>query len=122
MRTLVTGASGFIGKLLVERLTKSGNMVYGLSRHPPPPGRNFIPLEGDVTEPNLGLSGDSIPEDIGSVYHLAAIHRLGKDKDGSIWHTNVTGTGNLIGFCLEHKIPHLHFCSTAYTVGEGRNT
>ena len=31
------------------------------------------------------------------------------------------GTQNVIDFCKSSHIPQLYFCSTAYTVGEGRN-
>ena len=78
-----------------------------------------VPLVGDVTKPNLGLK--QVPQGISSLYHLAATVQLGADKDGSIWGTNVTGTENVIKFCLDHNIPHLFFCSTAYTIDDGRN-
>ncbi|GAH98821.1 unnamed protein product [marine sediment metagenome] len=74
---------------------------------------NLIPLQGDITEPNFGLS--EVPKDIHAIHHIAGIHRLGKDKDGSIWRTNVEGTRNVLKFCLEHNINRLYFTSTAYT-------
>ncbi len=118
MNILITGGSGFLGQALTPRLLNKGHKVYSLSRHPPTPSENLVPLVGDILQPNLGLS--EIPEDIHAVHHLAAIHRLGEDKDGSIWETNVEGTLNVIDFCLKHNIPHLYFTSTAYT--QGRNT
>jgi len=117
MNILVTGANGFLGTALVERLLARGHTVYGLSRHPPEARENLIPLAGDILQPNLGLK--KVPKGIDACHHLAAIHRLGEDKDGSIWKTNVDGTRNVIDFCEEHKIPHLLFTSTAYT--QGRN-
>jgi len=118
MTVIVTGASGFLGTALVSKLLAKGHRVYGLSRHPPEARENLISLKGDILEPNLGLS--EVPEDIDAIYHLAAIHRLGEDKDGSIWVTNVDGTQNVVDFCVKHDIPHLYFTSTAYT--QGRNT
>jgi len=115
---LVTGASGFVGSALIPRLIQKGRRVYGLSRHPPEARESLIPLTGDILEPNLGLS--EVPEAIRAVHHLAAIHRLGEDKDGSIWRTNVEGTRNVLEFCATHKIPHLYITSSAYT--QGRNT
>jgi len=117
MRVIVTGASGFIGKPLITGLANRGSTLYGLSRHPPEPSKNVVPLHGDVTQPGLGLK--EIPENIDALYHLAAIHKLGDDKNGNLWATNVTGTRNVIQFCEDHNIPHLFFCSTAYT--QGRN-
>lgn len=111
MTYLVTGGSGFLGKALVEKLVSQG-AVYTLSRNPQEPLDNVIPLRGDVLEPNLGLVN---PPDVDCVYHLAGVVNLGKDKDGSIWKTNVDGTKNIIEFCLNYNIPHLFYCSTAYT-------
>jgi len=117
MTILVTGASGFLGSALLPRLLDKGHGVYALSRHPPAQDENLVPVIGDIMKPNLDLV--KVPKDIGAVYHLAAIHRLGQDRDGSIWDTNVEGTRNVIDFCLKHNIPHLYFVSTAYT--QGRN-
>jgi len=119
MEVLVTGASGFLGRALTPKLVARGDTVYGLSRHPPEVSEKLIPLVGDITELNLGLN--EVPKGIQAVYHLAAIHHLGKDKDGNIWKTNVVGTSNVIDFCLSHNIPRLYFCSTAFTIGSGRN-
>jgi len=118
MAILVTGGSGFLGQALTPRLLNKGHKVYSLSRHPPIPSENLIPLVGDILQPNLGLP--ETPENIHAVHHLAAIHRLGEDKDGSIWETNVEGTKNVLEFCAKHKISHLYLTSSAYT--QGRNT
>lgn len=119
MNILVTGGSGFLGSALTEKLLACGHRVYSLSRHPPEPQENVYPLQGDIMEPGLGLRSIIKYPDIDVVHHLAAIHRLGEDRDGSIWDTNVKGTINVIDFCKEHNIPRLCFTSTAYT--QGRN-
>lgn len=114
MSILITGGSGFIGRALTERLLRRGYRIYSLSRHPPESAKRLIPLEGDITKPNLGL--DEVPKDITIVYHLASIHTLRQeDEDGSIWRTNVAGTNNVLEFCLKHNVPRLFFTSTAYT-------
>jgi nucleoside-diphosphate-sugar epimerase len=113
MSILVTGASGFVGRALTEKLISQGHTVYGLSRKPFPGLKELICVVGDVLFPDLGMK--EVPGDIEAVYHLAAIASLGKDTDGSIWRTNVEGTKSVIDFCLKYKIPHLYYCSTAYT-------
>lgn len=117
-KVIVTGASGFVGCSLVPKLIAKGKMVYALSRHPPEMAPNLIPLDGDITKPNLGL--ENVPSEIDAIYHLAAIHRISNDNSQEILHTNVDGTQNVIDFCLKNRVPRLYFCSTAYT--EGRNT
>lgn len=116
VNVLVTGASGFMGKALVDKLVGQGNVVYALSRHPPKLKDNLIPVEGDVTVDNLGIT--HLPK-IDRVYHLAGIVNLGPDRDGRTSVTNVLGTANVLEFCMRHDIPHILFCSTAYT--QGRN-
>lgn len=117
MNILVTGASGFVGSALIQKLHSQGHTVYGISRHwcteVSESVRKCIKVTGDVLLPDLGI--ENVPGDIDAVYHLAAIAKLGKDTDGSIWRTNVDGTKNVIDFCLRYQIPHLYFCSTAYT-------
>jgi len=114
MAILVTGASGFVGRALIEKLLLYREYrIYALSRHPPEAQDRVVPIKGDITDENLGLK--EVPEDIAAVYHVAGIHSLGKDRDGSIWRTNVQGTENVLAFCLRHKIRQLLFTSTAYS-------
>jgi nucleoside-diphosphate-sugar epimerase len=122
MSILITGGTGFLGSALIDKLLARGEKVYSVSRSSPVLREGLVPLRGDILEPCFGLKDILYPaaDNISAVYHLAAILRLGDDKDGSIWLTNVEGTRNVIDFCLKCAIPHLYFCSTAYT--QGRNT
>jgi nucleoside-diphosphate-sugar epimerase len=115
---LVTGPSGFIGKALVSRLLDQGHKVFGLYRKSLPVTNDIVILTGDVLEENLGLNGYLLPH-FERVYNLAGIVNLGHDRDGMTFRTNVVGTDNVIRFCAKYEIPHLLFCSTAYT--QGRN-
>jgi nucleoside-diphosphate-sugar epimerase len=87
----ITGATGFVGTMLVRYHRERGDSVRILSRHPAlasPDLHGSIPFQGD-------LSGDVLPyflEGADAVYHLAA--ELG---DESRMHTvNVAGTSNLL--------------------------
>ena len=112
MAILLTGAGGFLAKVLIPRLLEH-NKVYGLYHKPPGqhiPHRLLV-LVGDVLKPDLGIA--NYPSDIDAIYHLAA--RLDLTDNKKVWETNVIGTRNVLSFMKHHNIPCLVFLSTAYT-------
>jgi nucleoside-diphosphate-sugar epimerase len=121
MSVLVTGSTGFVGCALIPRLLAKGDEVIALVRDTEK-AKRLLPQEVKVVEGDILSTDCSIEEklpQISKVYHLAAIHRLGENQAEEIWETNVNGTVNIVNFCSKHQIPHLLFCSTAYT--QGRN-
>jgi len=112
MSVLVTGASGFVGTALIEKLLEKGHKVYGLSRHPPIGSRNLVPVKGDILLPDMGMG--EVPGDIHAVVHCAALLSFkAKDKD-RILQTNYQGTVNLLEFMRKHRITKLFHVSTAF--------
>jgi dihydroflavonol-4-reductase len=71
-RALVTGATGFIGRHLVERLVKRGDRVRCLIRRPKQEGF-FDPLEVDYVRGDVLIPESLVPalQDVDVVYHLA---------------------------------------------------
>jgi len=117
MSILITGATGFVGRALIPRLTEKDKHIIALARDAEK-AKSLLPaeveiLEGDILKPDLGVK--TAPGDIDTCYHLAAIHRLGENKAEEIWETNVGGTANVIEFCKKYEIPRLAFVSSAYT-------
>lgn len=115
MRILLTGSTGFLGSLLLRLLVDRGDTVYALY-HKKKPALG-IPLQGDVTLPNLGL--EEVP-DLDAVFHTAALVDLGERHKEKVWDTNVNGMHRVLSFCSNHHIERIFFTSTAYT--QGRNT
>jgi UDP-glucose 4-epimerase len=89
MRILVTGASGFVGQVLIRRLVARGDQVFAL-------GRVALNRDG-VTDVggDLGAGGASnLPAGIDAVIHLAQsrAHRVFPADAAEMFRVNVAGT------------------------------
>jgi len=131
----VTGATGFIGERLVReflRCTQS-RMTLLCRSLPDTPFDERIDLksedyegrvdfvEGDVTQPSLGLSPDTVArlaETVDEVWHLAAITAFDNDIRDRIFRTNLFGTANMVSFASAlPKLTCFNHFSTAYISG-----
>ena len=146
MYTLLTGATGLVGRYLVRDLLLNGHelaVVVRPSRRQAPRerieeimqhwerelGRQLprpVVISGDITEPGFGLSAEEaewVKENCDKIIHSAAILEFyGKDRAGEPWRTNLNGTQNMIDLCRDLNIHDIHYVSTAYVAGyqEGR--
>jgi len=119
MKVLVTGATGTLGRALVQELVARGEEVKILARDSKKASRLFPSLEivaGDITQDNLGLTED--PK-VDAIYHLASLLDLSDKRDKELAKVNVIGTLKVLDLMQTYHIPHIFFCSTAYT--QGRN-
>jgi UDP-glucose 4-epimerase len=125
MRTLVTGAAGFIGSTLVDRLLEEGHQVTGvdnLSAAPPVAnlesahrhkrsGR-FTFVAVDVRHPELcDVVAGSNPE---VVFHLAAQVDVRRSVDDSLFdaRNNVLGTINLLEASRRAGVPRIIYATS----------
>jgi len=91
MNYFVTGATGFIGRNLVQRLLQREGTVYALVRAGSrgrleelrtsfgPDGARVVPIDGDLAQPGLGVSEEDLLTLRGKVdhfFHLAAIYDM----------------------------------------------
>lgn len=78
-------------------------------------------LEGDLTQPNLGLSEDDlnwIEKNCDSVLHNAAsLTFISTGPEGEPWCSNVGGTQNVLDVCKRTGIRDFHHVSTSYVCG-----
>lgn len=110
MKVLVTGASGFLGRNVAEKLLQSGVKVIGFNRKVnmqlKEKGVKFI--EGDLSDINLLTKA---LEGIDVVVHLAAETTAVDKKTNYL--TNVLGTENIIHACKKNKVKKIVFTSSA---------
>jgi nucleoside-diphosphate-sugar epimerase len=114
MRVLVTGASGFLGKVACARLLSEGHEVVALVRRPgsAPPGTR--PVAGDLTAPaTLGAAiAEAAPD---TVLHLAA-EIASQRSEAKVRAVNVDGTRALLAACSAAGArPRIVFTSTVVT-------
>src|SRR3954467_4186714 len=101
MDYFVTGATGFIGRHLVQELLKREGTIYVLVREGSrgkvdalvdrlgaEDGR-LVPVSGDLSKPGLGVEG--FGEKIDHFFHLAAVYDVEADEETS-FKANVDGT------------------------------
>ena len=134
MNYFVTGATGFIGRFLIERLAlRSHAKVYVLVRESSQEkfdalverlgdlGDCLEPVYGDITTPGL-VSADDLKRlkgKIDHVFHLAAVYDMAMD-DETADRVNNGGTRNVVEFvnALGGHVKLHHFSSVAVAGGD----
>ena len=122
MRVLVTGATGFIGQALCERLSAAGHDVRAAVRTP---GAESPDTWDTVAVGDIGsrtVWDDALPG-IDTVIHAAArVHVMRDTADASalFFETNTSGTRRLAEACAAHGVRRLIFVSSIKVNGEGR--
>jgi nucleoside-diphosphate-sugar epimerase len=113
MRVLVTGASGFIGRVACDELRTRGHEVVALVRRPGSEPEGAEAVRGDLTDPeSLRAALEQVRPD--SVIHLAA--EIGSQRNAArIEAANVEGMRALISACVAGGSPKLVFASTVVT-------
>lgn len=130
MNYLVTGATGFIGGRLVEKLLREhtgtihclvrskslGKLELRIEEWGEDAEQRVVPVIGDLGEPMLGLSDQQLDDleqsSIGAVVHLAAIYDLTADAAVQ-QHANVDGTRNVVQVANRLGAPLHHTSSIA---------
>ena len=116
MKTLVTGATGFIGKYLVRALVKEGRKVKCLVRKNS--DTKFLKDLGvEIFYGDLRIKDSlkGIIKDVNIVYHLAG--EIYSKRNSDFYRINLNGTKNLVEACLPKNLDRFIFLSSIATVG-----
>jgi thioester reductase-like protein len=135
MAYFVTGATGFIGRHLVERLLERGGDIHVLVREGSQDRLNALverwgddaatrvkPVVGDLQQPRLGVCDEQIAALEGNIehfFHLAAIYDMTADEEVNE-RLNVAGTRNAVDLANALHAGHLHHVSSVAVAGEFR--
>jgi len=133
MTYFVTGATGFIGRHLVQRLLERDGDIHVLVREGsrerlerlvegwgPRAAQRVKRVSGDLAAPRLGLSDELAEALCGEVehfFHLAAIYDM-TAGDASNERLNVGGTRNAVDLANALRASHLHHVSSVAVAGE----
>lgn len=109
-RVLVTGAGGFLGKAICQRLRTAGIEVVGLARGDYPAltqmGVKMIAADiADAQAVNEAVKGCDL------VFHVASKAGVWGDKQ-SFYRPNVDGCNNIIHACIANNVTKLVYTST----------
>ncbi|MEA2448429.1 MAG: hypothetical protein QOG63_361 [Thermoleophilaceae bacterium] len=126
MNYFVTGATGFIGRHLLEELLKRDGTIYALVREGSRgrldavverlgAGDRIVPVVGDLSKEGLGIEDFSEPVD--HLFHLAAIYDMSADED-SMTRANVDGTRHVVEFANAHDVGKFHHVSSIAVAGK----
>ena len=122
MKTLITGASGFVGSAVLRVLLKKGFQIRSLLRSSSNSknlsGLNVEIVHGDLRDP---ASLDNALKGCDSLFHVAADYRLWAKNTNEIYQSNVDGTINIMRAAQRQKISKIIYTSSVATLGINRD-
>ncbi|KHT63774.1 short-chain dehydrogenase [Photobacterium gaetbulicola] len=135
MNYFITGATGFIGSQLLQRLAKRPGDIYLLNydkisedrlealleKHNLPKNK-FHCIKGSITEPNLGISAEDTKKLTGKIdqfFHLAAIYDLTASEE-DMMRANIDGTEHTLRFAERINAGCFHYFSSIAVAGQYR--
>jgi thioester reductase-like protein len=133
----LTGFPGFIASRLLRRLAREDGRflllvqpafaeraeaeLVSIAEEAGKSISDFRILQGDITQPNLGMSQTDIGRvhaETTSIFHLAAIYDLAVTREVGM-HVNLEGTRNVNQVARSlPRLRHYHYVSTCYVAGK----
>jgi nucleoside-diphosphate-sugar epimerase len=118
-RVLITGATGFTGGALAQKLVDQGNQVVALVRKT----GNVDALKklgvelayGDITDRTAVLDA---AKNCAIIYHIAAVYRTAGHPDSYYEDVNINGVQHIIDAARTHNVSRTVHCSTIGVHGD----
>ncbi len=120
MKILVTGATGFIGSRVVQRLVNEGHEVVALVRETS--NTKGFPKEVEVKVADLFdiQSLQDAVKGVNAVMHFAAYFDFYPQDEDLMFKVNIEGTTNLMNACVGTEVERFIYCSSTETMGSIR--
>lgn len=120
----VTGATGFVGRHLIDVLREDNWTIIAAVRDPARAnallGNDIDCRAADLTEPMT--MNDAMPDDVDCVFHVAAdVGTWSRDNDRQ-YRTNVEGTAGLLQAVVDKKARRMVHVSSIVAYGEHTDT
>ena len=113
MTTVVTGAGGFLGSVLVRELVARGRSVRAIIRSN---AKALEDLDIEIVAADIRDSSsiDRALAGAESVFHLASVISLSGDRSGSVTATNIDGARNVAEAALKNGVKRFIHCSSIH--------
>ncbi len=116
MKVFVTGATGRVGRYVVEEFRKSGHDVFSFDRQR---SEFALSLQGDLTCPGDAYAAVAASKPDVAV-HMAAWSDAGIVSDSRTFGDNACGTFNLLQACADARVRRIIVASSAQVYGFSR--
>ena len=118
MKTLITGANGFVGSAVMRHCLDAGQEVRVIVR-PGSNRKNLVDLDVEIFEGDLQdkISLQNAVKNCNAVFHVAADYRLWIPDPDNMYQTNVKGTRDLMLASAETGVDKIVYTSSVAVLG-----
>ena len=121
-RYLVTGATGFLGRVVAEELVRRKAQVHALVLHDDP-YTDLLPKEvrtviGDVCDKSSLSDFFADADSRTCVIHCAGIVSVASRPGSKLYQVNVGGTWRVLRQCMEHNVGKMVYVSSVHAIPE----
>ncbi|MBP9021305.1 MAG: NAD-dependent epimerase/dehydratase family protein [Syntrophobacterales bacterium] len=122
MKTLITGATGFVGSAVLRKLVSVGHDVRALVR-PQSDRRNLLELPIEIVHGDLRdrSSLEKAVKGCSVLFHVAADYRFWVPRPDELYEVNVTGSRNIVLAAADAGVERIVYTSSVAVLGSNKD-